>query len=97
MGKMVLTVLGMVAEMELGSSRPVSATESSGQNLRVMSARGANRRSIVSAVRDFLDEGIDASEIARRLKSGCNAETTFGLWFGRSAVTRLRPRSRKDA
>jgi hypothetical protein len=70
MGKMVLTVLGMVAEMELGF---IKARQRDGIE-RVKSKgdvyKGRKPTIDRSVVRDLFNEGIGASEIARRLKIG---------------------------
>lgn len=69
MGKMVLTVLGMVAEMELGF---VKARQREG--IEQAKAKGAYKGRLPSidpeAVRALAEEGFGASEIARRLKIG---------------------------
>ena len=54
----------------LASSRPASATGLSGQNPRVMSDEGRKPTIDRSAVLHLFNEGIGASEIARRLKIG---------------------------
>jgi DNA invertase Pin-like site-specific DNA recombinase len=69
MGKMVLTVLGMVAEMELGF---IKARQREG--IEQAKAKGAyrGRRATIDpgTVRELVEEGLGASEIARRLKIG---------------------------
>ena len=66
MGKMVLTVLSMVAEMELGfiKSRQRDGIERAKSKGDVYKGRKRDP----SALRDLFNEGIGASEIARRLK-----------------------------
>jgi DNA invertase Pin-like site-specific DNA recombinase len=70
MGKMVLTVLGMVAEMELGfiKARQREGIERAKSQGDVY--RGRKPTIDPSAVRELFDQGIGASEIARRLKIG---------------------------
>jgi DNA invertase Pin-like site-specific DNA recombinase len=70
MGKMVLTVLGMVAEMELGfiKARQRDGIERAKSKGDVY--KGRKPTIDPSAVRVLFDEGIGASEIARRLKIG---------------------------
>jgi DNA invertase Pin-like site-specific DNA recombinase len=69
MGKMVLTVLGMVAEMELGF---IEARQREG--IEQAKAKGVyrGRKATIDpeAVRELVADGIGASEIARRLKIG---------------------------
>jgi hypothetical protein len=70
MGKMVLTVLGMVAEMELGF---IEARQRDGiERAKSKGDVSEGRKPTIdrSAVRDLFNEGIGASEIARRLKIG---------------------------
>ncbi|HEY8007567.1 MAG TPA: recombinase family protein [Methylocella sp.] len=70
MGKMVLTVLGMVAEMELGfiKARQRDGIEQAKSKGDVYKGRKPTIDRL--AVRDLFNEGIGASEIARRLKIG---------------------------
>jgi DNA invertase Pin-like site-specific DNA recombinase len=70
MGKMVLTVLGMVAEMELGfiKARQREGIERAKSQGDVY--RGRKPTIDTSAVRVLADQGVGASEIARRLKIG---------------------------
>jgi DNA invertase Pin-like site-specific DNA recombinase len=70
MGKMVLTVLGMVAEMELGfiKARQRDGIERAKSKGDVY--KGRKPTIDRSAVRDLFNEGIGASEIARRLSIG---------------------------
>ena len=70
MGKMVLTVLGMVAEMELGfiKARQRDGIERSKSKGDVYKGRKPTIDRL--AVLQLFDEGIGASEIARRLKIG---------------------------
>jgi DNA invertase Pin-like site-specific DNA recombinase len=67
---MVLTVLGIVAEMELGfiKARQRDGIERAKSNGDVY--KGRNPTIDRSAVRDLFKKGIGASEIARRLKIG---------------------------
>jgi DNA invertase Pin-like site-specific DNA recombinase len=69
MGKMVVTVLGMVAEMELGF---IKARQREG--IEQAKAKGVyiGRKATIDpeAVRELIMDGIGASEIARRLKIG---------------------------
>jgi DNA invertase Pin-like site-specific DNA recombinase len=67
---MVLTVLGMVAEMELGfiKARQREGIERAKSKGDVY--RGRKPTIVRSAVRDLFNQGIGASEIARRLKIG---------------------------
>jgi DNA invertase Pin-like site-specific DNA recombinase len=69
-GKMVLTVLGMVAEMELGfiKARQREGIERAKSQGDVY--RGRKPTIDSSAVRELFDQGVGASEIARRLKIG---------------------------
>ena len=70
MGKMVLTVLGMVAEMELSfiKARQREGIERAKSQGDVY--RGRKPTIDPSAVRELVNQGIGASEIARRLKIG---------------------------
>jgi len=70
MGKMVLTVLGMVAEMELGfiKARQREGIERAKSQGDVY--RGRKPTIDPSAVRELFNQGIGASEIARLLKIG---------------------------
>jgi DNA invertase Pin-like site-specific DNA recombinase len=70
MGKMVLTVLGMVAEMELGfiKARQRDGIERAKSKGDVY--KGRKPTIDRSAVLQLFKEGIGASEIARRLKIG---------------------------
>ena len=70
MGKMVLTVLGMVAEMELGfiKARQRDGIERAKSKGDVY--KGRKPTIDRSAVLHLFNEGIGASEIARRLKIG---------------------------
>jgi len=67
---MVLTVLGMVAEMELGfiKARPCDGIERAKSKGDVY--KGRKPTIDCSVVRDLFNEGIGASEIARRFKIG---------------------------
>ena len=67
---MVLTVLGMVAEMELGfiKARQRDGIERAKSKGDVY--KGRKPTIDRSVVRDLFNEGIGASEIARRLKIG---------------------------
>jgi len=70
MGKMVLTVLGMVAEMELGfiKARQRDGIERAKSKGDVY--KGRKPTIDRSAVLQLFNEGVGASEIARRLKIG---------------------------
>jgi DNA invertase Pin-like site-specific DNA recombinase len=70
MGKMVLTVLGMVAEMELGfiQARQRDGIERAKSKGDVYKGRKPTIDRLV--VQDLFKQGIGASEIARRLKIG---------------------------
>jgi DNA invertase Pin-like site-specific DNA recombinase len=70
MGKMVLTVLGMVAEMELGfiKARQREGIERAKSQGDVY--RGRKPTIDPLTVRKLFDQGVGASEIARRLKIG---------------------------
>jgi DNA invertase Pin-like site-specific DNA recombinase len=70
MGKMVLTVLGMVAEMELGfiKARQRDGIERAKSKRDVYKGRKPTIDRL--AVFQLFNEGIGASEIARRLKIG---------------------------
>ena len=70
MGKMVLTGLGMVAEMELGfiKARQREGIERAKSLGDVYKGRKPTIDPLV--VRELFDQGVGASEIARRLKIG---------------------------
>jgi Resolvase, N terminal domain len=78
MGKMVLTVLGMVAEMELGFIKARQRDGIERQNLRAMATMGANRRSIVRQCTIYL-----ARELVRAKLPGVSrlgAPPSIGFW-----------------
>jgi DNA invertase Pin-like site-specific DNA recombinase len=70
MGKMVLTVLGLVAEMELGfiKARQHDGIERAKSKGDVYKGRKPTIDRL--AERELFNQGIGASEIARRLKIG---------------------------
>jgi DNA invertase Pin-like site-specific DNA recombinase len=70
MGKMVLTVLGMVAEMELGFIKARQREGIERAKFQGDVYRGRKPTIDPSAVRELFNQGIGASEIARRLKIG---------------------------
>ncbi len=70
MGRMVLTVLGMVAEMELGFIKARQRDEIEQAKSKGDVYKGRKPTIDRLAVKDLFKRGIGASEIARRLKIG---------------------------